>query len=318
MTIKAFIDFVEIRTKVASMLPFLIGIFYTLYRYQTFKVMHVAVFGICLLCVDMGTTALNNYMDYKKAVAREGYNYEEHNAVVSHGINEKRAKKVIGLLFAVSVLFGLILAIMTDVVILILGVFAFAIGIAYSYGPIPISRTPLGEFFSGILMGTLIFFVTVYCQVYTNGYIIIQMLGTSLHLIIDTQEVLVLIFVSLPLTCYISNIMLANNLSDMEEDIKEQRYTLPYYLGRERALILFQGLAYIPFVLIILYAFFQIIPASSILVLILVKTIYDRVEQFKKKQTKRETFVLAVKNFVVFAIGYGLSILLGYLIIILL
>lgn len=318
MTIKAFVDFVELRTKVASMLPFIIGIFYTLYRYQTFKGLHLLVFGICLICVDMGTTALNNYMDYKKAVAREGYNYEQHNAVVSHGIDPSTAKRIICFLFGISVCLGLILTVMTDLIIFIIGVFAFGVGLAYSYGPIPISRTPLGELFSGILMGTLIFFVTVYCQIYTDGYMILQLLGSSLHLVIEIKEIGILLLVSIPLTCYISNIMLANNLCDLEEDIKENRYTLPYYLGRERALVLFQILTYIPFLLIVVYAFLQIIPIDSLLVLVLIKPIYDRVQRFKVVQTKKDTFVIAVKNFVNFGAAYGISILLGYLIVILL
>ena len=38
----------------------------------------------------------------------------------------------------------------------------------------------------------------------------------------------------------IANIMLANNICDVEEDIINNRFTLPYYLGKKNAFNLFK------------------------------------------------------------------------------
>lgn len=56
-------------------------------------------------------------------------------------------------------------------------------GIFYSFGPIPISRMPLGKIFSGIFMGFVIVFLFVYIQVddkimtllYNNGFLTLNM-----------------------------------------------------------------------------------------------------------------------------------------------
>jgi 1,4-dihydroxy-2-naphthoate octaprenyltransferase len=58
---------VEIQTKVASMVPFALGTVWTLYRYGEFNFLNFLLMLVSLLCFDMATTAINNYMDYKKS-----------------------------------------------------------------------------------------------------------------------------------------------------------------------------------------------------------------------------------------------------------
>ena len=62
----SFLKLVEIQTKVASMIPFILGTVYSLYRFGKFNGMNFLLMFISLLTVDMATTAVNNYMDYKK------------------------------------------------------------------------------------------------------------------------------------------------------------------------------------------------------------------------------------------------------------
>lgn len=66
MNIKSFLRFVELPTKVASMIPFLMGTLYALYRFEDFYVLRFGLMFVSLLSFDMATTAINNYYDFKK------------------------------------------------------------------------------------------------------------------------------------------------------------------------------------------------------------------------------------------------------------
>jgi 1,4-dihydroxy-2-naphthoate octaprenyltransferase len=177
MHVKSFLKLVEIQTKIASVTPFAFGILYTLYKYETLNVLTVLFFFISMLCFDMFTTALNNYKDYKRAIKREGYNYEVHNAIGQYRLKESTVIITIGTLFTLATVFGVLTFIRSDIWLLILGMMCFGIGILYSAGPLPISRTPLGEIFSGGTMGFMIPFLVVYASVFDSMPIILAISG---------------------------------------------------------------------------------------------------------------------------------------------
>ncbi|NLB77332.1 MAG: 1,4-dihydroxy-2-naphthoate polyprenyltransferase, partial [Clostridiaceae bacterium] len=106
MRIKSFLKLVEIQTKIASVTPFVFGVFYTLYKYETLKVLNVLFFFISLICFDMFTTALNNYKDYKRAIKKEGYNFEIHNAIGQFGLKESTVVITIVVLLIFAMFFG--------------------------------------------------------------------------------------------------------------------------------------------------------------------------------------------------------------------
>lgn len=311
MNIKSFVKLVELPTKVASVIPFIVGIVYTIYRYNTFSPLRIGLFFISLICIDMSTTAINNYMDYKRAVHKKGYNYEQHNAIVRDELSEKQVKWTIALLLTVSAIAGLLLVQFTDLVVFCLGVFAFMIGILYSFGPIPISRTPFGELFSGVVMGGLIFFITVYAQVYDLGLIFFHYANGNLELSFNLPELLTIVLLSVPMVFCIANIMLANNICDIEDDTKNKRYTLPRYIGKEKAIILFDSLTYLSYLGILISVILGLLPLTTLLVLITIIPIRKGLKAFHIKQTKKDTFIIAVKNFILINGSYGIMILAG-------
>ena len=149
MGLASYLKLVEIRTKVASFFPFLGGTLYAAYRFGTLDWPNVFLMLGSLLCLDMATTTLNNYMDYKRARKRSGYGYEVHNAIVRDGLKEGRVLALLAGLVLLSAVFGLILLSRSTWVVLALGALSFIVAAAYSAGPLPLSRTPLGEGFSG-------------------------------------------------------------------------------------------------------------------------------------------------------------------------
>jgi 1,4-dihydroxy-2-naphthoate octaprenyltransferase len=313
MNVKSFFKFVEIQTKLASVLPFLLGIVFSIYRYENFNIINVALMFVSLIFFDMTTTAINNYIDYKKAVKKEGYNFEAHNAIVKYNLSTTQAKITIFTMLAIAITTGLILFLLTDWFVLFIGVVSFITGILYSYGPIPISRMPLGEIFSGFFMGFVIFFLTVYINIFNTEIISISNEGFNIYLFINLKEFLVLFFVSFPLVITIANIMLANNTSDLEDDVVNNRFTLPYYLGKENALNLFKWMYYIAFIDIVILIILGILPLISLLILAVFIPVQKNIKKFKEKQTKKDTFVVSVQNHFLISFSFIATLLIQIL-----
>lgn len=311
MTIQSFLKLVEIQTKVASMIPFFLGTVYTLYRFDSFSLKNFIIMFISLITLDMGTTAINNYMDYRRAVKKYGYNYEMHNAIVKYNLNESTVLATVIILFTMAVVFGVLLYINTNTIVLLLGAISFAASVLYSYGPIPISHMPLGEIFSGLFMGFLIVFISIFIHLYDSNIILYSFEQGILSFSFNVKELLYIFLLCIPSIMGIANIMLANNICDVEDDIVNKRYTLPIFIGKRRALRLFRTLYYIAYLDIILLLILKIIPIISAVSLLTFIPIIKNVKMFFKKQTKKDTFVFAVKNFVILNIVQVITIGIG-------
>ena len=314
MNIKSFLKLVEIQTKVASVIPYLLGTFYALYRYDNFNFKNAIIMFLSMIIFDMTTTAINNYMDYAKAIKKEGYGYETHNAIVSNNLNPKVVRVLICTMLVIAATLGLILVKNTNIIVLLIGAISFVIGIAYSFGPIPISRTPFGEIFSGLAMGLIITFLSIYIHIFDMGVLSVNINGLSnVSITFNFIELINIFIICLSPIMGISNIMLANNICDIDEDIENKRYTLPIYIGKENALKLFKWLYYTGFISIFIGVVLRVLPVVSIVTLLVLKVVQGNINKFNKLQTKKDTFVLAVKNFVITNLVYAITILAGVL-----
>lgn len=301
LSLPVFLEFVEMKTKVASVFPMTLGILWAIYRYQTFNWLNTLLFVLAVLSFDMCTTAINNSMDYHKA-KDETYR-QESNVIGKFSLD---FRQMIGIVFALlifSVIISLVLVWRTSWLLLPMGALCFLIGIFYTFGPIPLSRMPLGEVFSGVTMGFGIFFLAVFIQD-PAGLLTSQVSSQWMTLQFSWTKIIDIIFMSLPLVTLIANIMLANNTCDLEEDIRNHRYTLVYYIGKKNALKLYFVLASLPWLLWIIYCLTGFLPIWALAGLIGVWPAYKSLETFLKKQVKRETFIEAVKSFVLFALLY--------------
>lgn len=297
MGLNSFLKLVEIQTKVASITPFLLGSIFACYRYKQFGWKNFLFMLFSLLCFDMATTAINNYLDYKKAKVTKGFGYEQHNAIVRYQLTEASVLFVIVILLILAVGLGILLFLNTSLVVLMIGMVSFTVGILYTFGPIPISRMPLGEIFSGLFMGFVILLLSVYIHVVGQNLIRIAFEQGTLHLSLNMVELLVLFLVSLPAFLGISNIMLANNICDMEDDLKNHRFTLPLYIGKEKSLVLFRILYLIAFADIVLLLILGILPVTTIPVLLTIIPVGKNIAKFLNRQSKQDTFPVAIQNF---------------------
>lgn len=332
MSVEAFLRFVKINTKLCSFMPMIIALAYELYIFGELKVLDTILFMISMLFIDMATTGLNNFMDYKKAIYKDGNNYKVFNAVVRYNISEKLAVSTIVILYVIGIIFGVALCFIQGwigVLTFAIGCVSFVVAITYSAGPIPVSHTPYGEIISGFVMGYFIFVVTIYTQLDMNEYIrvvanSIELNNISGNVVIDFKFITLMIkifFLSLPVQMTIANIMLANNLCgiskvDQENDLKNRRYTLPYYLGAKNALKLYEGMFIVSVILILIYGILGWIPllAGIISLLYMFTSRYKTLlNKFLKEQGKLTTFETSVHLFFDFTMLYFLGIFIPYL-----
>jgi 1,4-dihydroxy-2-naphthoate octaprenyltransferase len=314
MKLGSFLKLVEIQTKVASVIPYLLGTLYTVFRFDSFVPKNALLMLLSLLCIDMATTAINNYQDYKNANKRHGFGYESHNAIVRDQLSERSVQVAIGILLAGAGVFGFILFLNTDLIVLILGMLSFLLAILYSYGPMPISRTPFGELFSGGFMGFIIPFLAVYINLHEGSLVSMTVTSSIIQLDINWIELAYLGLLTLPAMAGIANIMMANNICDMEEDLENKRYTLPIVAGKKNALTLYKSLYYLGFAALAALMTLRVLPLIAMIVFIAMIPVLKNIRAFEQKQVKAETFVTAVQNFVLVNAGLALTLVVCILI----
>lgn len=314
MKLKAFFEFVEIRTKLASVLPFCFSVFYSLYFYKNINIINTVFMFISLIFFDMVTTAVNNYSDYKNSIHREGYNFTQHNPVGKYNLSEKNAGIIIFLMLLTAVLSGIILVLNTDFTVLLIGIISFDVGISYSYGPIPISRTPLGEIFSAFFMGFVIVFLGIYINMPDYKIPELIYIRKNYNFYLNLTQTVKIFLLSFSNFAAIFNIMLSNNICDCEDDEKNKRYTLVYYIGKEYALKLYKMIYFMIYAVIIFLMISKVLPYTYIIIFFTLYGVLKNIKKFEKIQTKKDTFVLAVKNHFLINTVYLLILIFGILV----
>ncbi len=298
--LKRFFDYVEIRTKITSLFAFIMTLAYLFYLKQAIDFKLTAVFFLSMFLFDLTTTAINNYIDTKT------------NTQVLQ-FYRKTALIIIIVLLAVSTALGLYLAWCTDIVVLALGALCFLCGVFYTYGPIPISRQPIGEIFSGVFYGLLIPFILLYINMPKGTYIDLQMMDYTLILKVNLLPIASVLLLSAAPVCTTANIMLANNICDVEKDIKVKRYTLPYYIGK-KSLKLFAALYYIIYIIAVIMVLVKVFPPIYLLFLLSLIPVHKNIKYFMEKQEKSSTFIYSIKNYIIIMASNSLAIFLSGLV----
>ena len=311
MSLKVFFEVVEIKTKVASLFPFLIGVLFSLTFFKEVHIGYTLLFFVGMLLFDMTTTAINNYMDFEKAQSEE-YKYQE-NVIGREQLAPSQVRQLIFLMLGLAAVIGFVLSWLTGWLLLIMGGAVCLIGIFYTFGPIPLSRMPLGEIFSGVTMGLGIFAITIYINTVNQHvfFLDIDWQAGQFGLTGNLWGVLAMILASLPMVFTIANLMLANNLRDLETDIKNHRYTLVYYIGRKQGIGLFQLLMYSCYAVILLGLVTGVYRWPILIVFASFPLIYKNVKAHQASLPHPRSFGYAIKNMILFNGFYALGLLLS-------
>ncbi len=282
--LERFLSYVEIKTKITSLFAFLMTIAFIIYREQEISWKRTIVFFCSMFIFDLTTTAINNYIDTK--TNEQTLQFKRQKSLI-----------IIFVLFGISAALGLYLAFITDIVVLLLGGLCFLAGVLYTYGPVPISRQPLGEILSGVFYGLFIPFLLLYINMPEGTFLSFVIGWDKVSAEIFVRPVLEVLLLSVIPVCTTANIMLANNICDVEKDVAVKRHTLPYYLGK-KALILFATLYYLCYADMILMVALGILSPVCLLLLPTFLIVQKNINIFMKHQEKATTFVTSIINYI--------------------
>ena len=296
--IERFFNYVELRTKITSTFAFLMAIAFLFYSNQPIRLKETLVFFASMFLFDLTTTAINNYIDTKTNDQKLQF-------------KRSIALAILFALLGLSTFLGLYLVYLTDIVVLLLGALCFLCGILYTYGPVPISRQPWGEILSGIFYGFFIPFILLYMNMPEGTYLTFQLTLQTISLEFQIVPIITVLMLSVIPVCTTANIMLANNICDLEQDILVRRHTLPYYLGKKASLYLFAAIYYCTYFTVIAMTAFRMLPPVCLLFLLTIIPVQKNIGKFFKLQDKKSTFVVSIKNYVMIMGAITLLIFLG-------
>ena len=178
-------------------------------------------------------------------------------------------------------------------------------------GGVPISRLPLGEVFSGVLEGVCIPFLLLYINMPKDTFLSLRLSLSAVEFTLRPLPLLtLLLFMAVPALCT-AGIMLANNICDLRRDVSVNRYTLPFFLGKSRAMRLFGILYLLAFLAPCLMVLLGWLPSACLLLFLLVPPVRKNLKAFQKEQRKDTTFHGAIRNYILLVGGYTVGLFLG-------
>ncbi|KRO16936.1 1,4-dihydroxy-2-naphthoate polyprenyltransferase [Lacticaseibacillus saniviri] len=304
MSVKVFLELVEIKAKTASIFPFLMGSLYAWYHFHHLHLTELIVFFIAMLLFNMAVDANDNYQDYRRSQRTNADDFRKRTNVI--GVNHINPNLVLALIIGMTVVsggLGLWMVSQAGWPLLVMGVFSFAVGYLYAGGPRPISSTPFGEFFSGFTMGFIIWLIAVYVNTFDT--------------VAFNWALIWPIWIASGLAQFaIAALLLANNIADEEEDLTLHRHTIVSYLGRQKSIAMFIEFYNAGYVLLILASLLGILPKLALLTVLTYPLVMKQARAFGANPVKSETFIFAIKNLLIttlaqvvfMAVGVGLNI----------
>lgn len=208
-------------TWAASVCPAIFGIVYCGLKGYGLSIWRMLMLVAACILLQSSVNTLNDYVDFVKGTDSEEDNVSEDDSAIIYGHLDPKKVLILGIIYMLAgILAGVIASVGAGPAPLIVGVIGGLVLMAYSFGPFPVSYSPLGEVVSGTVMGGMI---PMGITAAATGSI--------------KPEVLIW---SLPLIIGIALIMMSNNGSDIEKDKQAGRRTLPVLLGREHTVTLFR------------------------------------------------------------------------------
>lgn len=296
---KVLMDLVEIKSAIASVLPFLVGILYSIYAGLTINWLSVVMFFIAAVSFHLATNIWDNFQDFRNA-KHETFKQGVNDVIGREGVSGKQVLTVLITLFGLATILGFVTwARVGGWIWPLLSLISYAVAFLYSSGPKPISRTPFGEIASGLTMGYIIVLLVVLLN---NPNVNGQLFGD--------------VFLVSGLGVFaIANIMLANNTGDYVEDVKEERMTLAVILGQTKALILYAILYVLGYASLIAAVIMHLLPWTTLITLIAIPVLVKHFKFFWKDRTKRGSFLLTIKNTVILMALFIIGMIIGIFIV---
>ncbi|GGB36844.1 1,4-dihydroxy-2-naphthoate polyprenyltransferase [Virgibacillus dakarensis] len=250
---------------------------------------------VASMLIQSATNMFNEYYDFVRGLDNE-QSVGIGGTIVRDGIPAKTVLNLAIAFFGIAMLLGIYICAVSSWWIAVIGLVCMLFGYLYTGGPLPIAYTPLGELFSGFLMGTVIIGISYYIQT----------------LAITATVVLV----SIPVAIFIGSIMMSNNIRDLDGDKENGRKTIAILLGRKNAVRFLGILFFIAFGLTAYYIIDGLLPVWSIIVFISAVKAVDVVKKFQGKTKPLEmvpAMIATGKTNTIYGFLLGVSLLLSKL-----
>lgn len=258
MTKKQLFAILDPKTWSASVIPVLVGTLYSTYRFGNFRLDLFIAMLFSAVGAQCFANVINDYSDYVSGLDTiDTVHDREGSILVFDGISLIQVKKLMIYLVVCTLIPAAYLLFHGGIIVGIIGIIGFLVAYFYSAGPLPISKTFLGELFSGITMGGLITWLAYYVQ---SGYI-------------DKN----IILISIPLIIYIGSILLTNGLCDIEKD-RATRVTIPILMGRGRSIDILKFSYIMMYIFVFLSVVLKILPISMFLIFLSVPLIMKKLK----------------------------------------
>lgn len=310
--LKYFFSFVEIRTKIVSTLPFFFTLLFYLWKFdEKLNVKIAVVYFIGMVLFDCITTALNTYAAQEKEKDLAYLDLVMKQEMDEKNITNRTNLHIIIGMFVVALPICIYLVLNTNIYVFLLGAFSIAVGYLYSNGPLPIYKTPFGEVSSALTLGFIVPLICLFTQNIDPhlSFTFNNLLDFDVNINLGFYINLLLVYC--PFIFVTSNIMLANNISDIANDITNERYTFPVVFGKEKGIKLFKITSVLSIFFIIFNAIIGVYPITFLLAFAIIPIVYKNTIAFCNNPSKRETFKFAIKNFLVIAVTCILCMLFG-------
>ncbi len=233
----------------ASLLPVLLGTSWGYRSTQTLDWSALLLALAAILCVHAAINVLNDVFDElsgnDRLNAERIFPYTGGSRVIQNGVMSLRAMALWGILLLLAgALFGLLLTLEKGPTVLILGLLGATLGVLYSAPPLQLGARGWGEAAVGLGLGILPVTGAAWLQA---GEVTT---GTWL--------------VSLPVACWVTAILLINEVPDRKADAATGKRTLVVRWGVANTALLYGLLQAVAFALIVLMAGLGRLPSFAL------------------------------------------------------
>ncbi|TVQ27240.1 MAG: prenyltransferase [Spirochaetaceae bacterium] len=293
-----FLRIVEIRTKVVSVSALLLGTGFAAWETGAFDLTLFVLMALATLLVDMGTTAFNSYFDFTGGVDTAAYNKEQDKVLVHQkDVHPLQAFLIGAACFVLAMPIGLVIGYLAGWEIIVVGAACMAVGYLYNGGPLPLSRTPLGELFAGGFLGGVLLLLSYYVQ---TGSLSLDSL-----------------LIAIPSLLMVASILTVNNTCDVEGDRAAGRKTLSIVFGPTIGAGIIYALGAASFGLLAVYSVAGILPTvpGLVTVAILTPPVFLRYRRMHRRgfnhETKGPSMGAILSIFKLYTVGFAAILAIG-------
>ena len=235
METTSFKELVVIHTKLAGVLPFIIGVLFASHLGYAIDWANTVILIAVTLLLAIATSAIGRLRVDAKTTANDVEIGEQNLPVFL-------VQLILVVMLTAATCLGVWLVWRTNLFLLLLGVVAFSIALFYTIGPVPLSRLPLGEVFVGSSLGLLLPFTAAYVNVPSHELAGIMLHWPGLLVSGNLWSLLAIVLLCTPMMATTANLVFAENILRLNDNqVIADKHTLPDYLGRHWSVVIYRS-----------------------------------------------------------------------------